>query len=220
MMMRNPHHPFTEASGFSLIEISIVLVIIGLLLGGILTPLATQQEVRDIKATQQILADTQLAIYGYAYGTGFLPCPDTNADGLEDFAAGNCAALQGDAPWSTLGSRDGDKFRGNRLGYRIDATLNNRAAISCTPTASIQVCNAAGYAAGTTLTNSAAMVVWSFGKNGYGATNAQGNLNTIPPGVTLSAGELESWRAGKQRQRHNFCAGNSHPASWWRGHRI
>ena len=31
-------------SGFTLIEIAIVLVIVGLLIGGLLTPLATQKE--------------------------------------------------------------------------------------------------------------------------------------------------------------------------------
>ena len=192
-MYRNPL-PSNPPSGFSLIEISIVLIIIGLLLGGLLTPLQTQQEVRDIKATQQILDDTLLSLFGYAYGNGFLPCPDTDADGLENVVGINCTALEGDIPWATLGSKSGDGFRGNRLGYRIHASVNNHTPLTCTPVAApaIQVCNTAGCAAGTSLTTRALLVIWSSGKNGYTATNAQGLVNTVPGGVTLSAAELEN----------------------------
>lgn len=190
------HHQFTalfrSTEGFSLIEISIVLIIVGLLLGGLLTPLQVQKEVRDIKTTLQILDDTQLAIFGYAYINSFLPCPDTDGDGQENFAAGNCTALEGDIPWGTIGSAHGDSFRGNRLGYRIDASFNNHTPITCAGGAVIEVCNAPGCAAGTTLTNSAAFLTWSYGKNGYGSTSAQGNLNAVPAGVTLSASEAEN----------------------------
>jgi len=170
-------------SGFSLIEMAIVLVIIGLLLGGLLTPLGTQQEIRNIKDTQQILDETLLALYGYAYSNGGrLPCPDTNGDGLEDTAA-NCARREGDVPWSTLGTHSGDSFRGNRLGYRIDATLNHHAPIFCntaTP-ATMDICT--DNTCATTLTGVAALVIWSHGKNGFGATNAQGGTNTAPVSV-------------------------------------
>lgn len=166
--------------GFSLIEMSIVLIIIGLLLGGLLTPLGTQQEMRNIKETQQILDETLLAIYGYAYSNGGqLPCPDINGDGLED-SAGNCTRREGDIPWATLGNVGGDSFRGNRLGYRIDATLTNHATIFCDTTnpATMAICTDTTCA--TRLTSVAALALWSHGKNGFGATNAQGGTNTAP----------------------------------------
>ncbi len=190
--MRRERRKPTLDGGFSLIEIAIVLIIVGLLLGGILAPLSTQQEIGDIKDTQQVLDDTELAVLGYAYGNGFLPCPDTDGDGIENFAGGNCAAAQGDVPWSTLGSPAGDGFRGNRLGYAIDASVNDHTPISCALIAGnlLRVCNAAGCAAGSVLTNRAALVLWSYGKNGYAATNAQGGVNFVPG--TLSAEETEN----------------------------
>ncbi len=175
---------FTDSAdnhgGFSLIEIAIVLVIIGLILGGLLAPLSTQQEISDIKETQQILDETLAALYGYAYSNGgTLPCPDTDGDGLEDSAA-NCPGREGDVPWATLGTPSGDSFRGNRLGYRIDATLTNHATIFCDSSnpATMNICT--DNTCGTTLTGAAALVIWSHGKNGFGATNAQGGTNVAP----------------------------------------
>ncbi|HAC35395.1 MAG TPA: prepilin-type cleavage/methylation domain-containing protein [Gammaproteobacteria bacterium] len=196
-----------SARGFSLIEIAIVLVIVGLLLGGLLGPLQSQQEMQDTTETQEVLDETLLTLYGYAYANGFLPCPDTDGDGLEDFAGGNCSNVNGDIPWATLGSPDGDGFRGNRLGYRIDANLNNHAPISCSVGASIQICT--DNTCATTLSTRAALVIWSFGKNGYLATNAQGGINTVPGAVTLSNDELENSNGDAIFVRRQRTAGNT-----------
>ena len=193
------------ASGFSLIEMSIVLVIIGLLLGGLLLPLSTQQEIHNIKKTEQIIDDTLDAIYGYIYINEYLPCPDTNRDGLEDLASGAacnglpdsppdcCAAQQGDVPWQTLGSAKGDSFRGNTLAYRIDEEYQQRSGQStattlCNPAspiaqASMRVCTDGTDAlscVASSITTSAGIAVWSYGKNGWGATNDQGGVNQAP----------------------------------------
>ncbi|MBV1889664.1 MAG: type II secretion system GspH family protein [Gammaproteobacteria bacterium] len=174
-------------AGFSLIEMAIVMVIIGLLLGGLLTPLSTQREIANIKSTQELLDETLLALMGYAYSNnGQLPCPDIDNDGLEDGAI-NCTRREGDVPWSTLGTTGGDSFGGNLLGYRLDATLTNHSPISCTPTsATMSICTESTCAVDTPLTSAAALVLWSHGKNGLGAGNAQGNTNLAP----TSADEL------------------------------
>ena len=199
--------------GFSLIEMSIVLVIIGLLLGGLLLPLSTQQEIKNIKQTQQIIDDTLVAIYGYVYINEYVPCPDTDGDGLEDFGAAAvcaalpdspancCAAQQGDIPWQTLGSTNGDSFRGNQLAYRVDQQYQQRSALTlattvCNPAvpvaaASMRVCTDGSSAVSciaSSITTSAGIAVWSYGKNGWGATNAQGSANAAP----TSAFELEN----------------------------
>ena len=170
----------TQTEGFSLIEMAIVLVIIGLLLGGLLTPLSTQREISNIKETQELLEETMLAIMGYAYSNnGAFPCPDTDNDGLENGAT-TCNQQEGNVPWATLGTSNGDSFRGNRLGYRIDAIIDNHAPISCSATATISICSESTCAVETPLTNAAALVLWSHGKNGFGATNTQGSTNIAP----------------------------------------
>ena len=173
-------------TGFSLIEMAIVMVIIGLLLGGLLTPLSTQREIANINGTQHLLDETLLALIGYAYSnTGQFPCPDIDNDGLEDGAA-NCTRREGDVPWATLGTPSGDSFGGNRLGYRLDAVLTNHTTLSCTSTATMSICTESTCAVDTSLTSAAALVLWSHGKNGHGASNAQGNTNAAP----TSADEL------------------------------
>lgn len=192
-------------SGFSLIEMSIVLVIIGLLLGGLLLPLSTQQEINNIKKTEQIIDDTLDAIYGYIYINKYLPCPDTNGDGLENVVSDAtcialpdsppdcCAAQQGDIPWQTLGSPKGDSFRGNILAYRIDEQYQKRFSTSTahtvckitssSPAPQMRVCTDGSDTAScsaSSITTSAGIAVWSFGKNGWGATNDQGGVNQAP----------------------------------------
>jgi prepilin-type N-terminal cleavage/methylation domain-containing protein len=119
-------------SGFTLIELAIVLFIITLLLGGVLTPLGQQIVERQTSETRRALESARLALVGYAlrqpHRAGPLPCPDLRAgsaetadDGLEDrYDDGGCAALTGNLPWKTLGLPEADAW-GNRLGYAVAA---------------------------------------------------------------------------------------------------
>lgn len=83
--------------GFTLAELAIVLLIVGLLLAGLLTPLTTQVEIKRISDTQKILEDAKEALLGFAAANGRLPCPASSASniGLESFcttATGGCTA--------------------------------------------------------------------------------------------------------------------------------
>jgi len=73
-------------SGFTLIEIAIVLVVLGLLLGGLLGPLSVRIEQADRQKTQELLEEIKEALYGYTVVHGHLPCPDSDGsnDGRED----------------------------------------------------------------------------------------------------------------------------------------
>ena len=104
-------------SGFTLVEMAIVLVIVALLIGGVLAPLSTQKEQERRKENQQLLEDAREALIGFAVVNGYLPCPDTNGDGIEDTGPnpGDCSRLNatsanfypsgalGRLPWVTLG---------------------------------------------------------------------------------------------------------------------
>jgi prepilin-type N-terminal cleavage/methylation domain-containing protein len=151
-------------SGFTLIELSMVLLIVGLLLAGILTPLATslEQRKRDEMGTQY--DDIEETLIGFAIVNGRLPCPDCpddstgtcatgdENDGIEDQSgAGGCdvgatTTIEGNLPWATLGI-DGTDPWGNTLQYHVEtAYADTLAEVACTPangTASFSVCTTA-----------------------------------------------------------------------------
>ena len=64
--------------GFTLVEIAIVLVIIGLLLGGVLKGQELISNAK-IKSTQQNIQELSAALYAYKDKTGYLPGDDPTA---------------------------------------------------------------------------------------------------------------------------------------------
>ncbi|HAN55905.1 MAG TPA: hypothetical protein DCQ77_06830, partial [Betaproteobacteria bacterium] len=76
--------PTAHQRGFSLIEIAIVLFIVSLLLGGMLLPLAAQQDMRNQGDTQKQLTEAREALLGFAIANGRLPCPaSAGSNGVE-----------------------------------------------------------------------------------------------------------------------------------------
>jgi type II secretory pathway pseudopilin PulG len=163
-----PHH---DESGFSLIEIAVVMFILVLLLGSVLVPLQTQVEQRQVSATEKTLDDIRQALLGFAVANGYLPCPDTDNDGAENVTAGLCTTIasniaHGNLPWQTLGIADSDVW-GNRFRYAVREQYARRAPSTPftlnTTAPNLRVCTAAGCTS--TLTSSAVAVVLSHGKN-------------------------------------------------------
>jgi len=93
-----------EVAGFSLIEMAIVLLIVGLLLGSLMMPLSHQAELRRYTTTQASLADIREAVLGYALANDALPCPATAAsNGLAAASGGGCTVQHGFLPAVTIG---------------------------------------------------------------------------------------------------------------------
>lgn len=98
--------------GFTLVEMAVVLVIVGLMLGGLLVPLSAQMDMRGQSETNKKLDEIKDILIGYAMINGRLPCPAplSSTDGLEDTApactntkdAGGTVAI-GYLPAATLG---------------------------------------------------------------------------------------------------------------------
>lgn len=121
--------------GFSLAELAIVLVVVGLLLGGMLMPLAKQIDLRRSTATRNTLHLVMDALQGFALANGRLPCPATaGATGVET-GDGVCppspgGAADGFVPGVTLGISPSDS-----QGYVLDAWGNRlRYAVTAAPT--------------------------------------------------------------------------------------
>lgn len=103
---------YRTSTGFSLIELAVVLVIIGLMLGGLLVPLSTQMETDKRKETTSTLDAIREALIGYAIINNRLPCPDTNADGLANETCPGVSTqfTAGRLPFASLGISANDTW--------------------------------------------------------------------------------------------------------------
>ena len=67
--------PIHRQYGFTLMELAVVLMIVGLLLGGLFIPLSSQRDLQGRQTTEKALADIREALIGFAVINGRLPCP-------------------------------------------------------------------------------------------------------------------------------------------------
>ena len=116
--------------GFSLVEMAIVLVILGFILGALLLPLRAQREQAAQLQTENTLENAKQALLGYAQQQGRLPCPATaTSNGIESqnpTGSGTCTQQVGFLPAATLGVQPADTN-----GFALDA-WNNRIRYSIT----------------------------------------------------------------------------------------
>jgi len=177
--------------GFTLLEMSVVLVILSLMLGGILAAL-TQESRRSQKAQLISKMDTiEQAILSFSkkYGKYALPCPApfvaiSNA-GFGTAAASACASLtykngsgaSGAVPVRTLGLTDDYAFDpwGNLFSYSVSLTAATTNAFSTTPptSTSLGVLNVRD-TTGNAITANAVAVLISHGPDGFGSFTREG----------------------------------------------
>lgn len=155
--------------GFTLVEMAIVLVVVGLLVSAFLTPLRMQIELRNNSETQASLLEIRDALIGYALshnaldGRPFLPCPDTDGDGVENRVGNLCNLSEGNLPFIDLGLANIDSWN-NRFRYRVtQAFANSQTGFTLTANGDITVQDAAlGNAVGLALP----AIIISMGENG------------------------------------------------------
>jgi prepilin-type N-terminal cleavage/methylation domain-containing protein len=127
----------SNVSGFTLVEMAIVMVIVGLMLSGLMMSLSqTTENTRRSDAKAQ-LSEVEEALYGYAQANGRMPCPaipNPTAPALpgaeSPMGGGFCTRQHGFVPSATLGVKgavnaDGlllDPW-GNPLRYSVTSTL-------------------------------------------------------------------------------------------------
>lgn len=109
--------------GFSLLEITIVLLIIGLILGGLLNPLSVSIERKNRNDLKRELNIIKNSLLGYVVVHKRLPCPDTDDD---DYLENDCSTtppssryVVGGLPWATLGVKGLDPW-GSQFIYAVD----------------------------------------------------------------------------------------------------
>lgn len=175
----------TRASGFTLFEIAISMLIITLLATVLLTPITTQVTQARISQAKADLDQINEALIGFALAQTkpYLPCPDTNNDGIAD-ACPNTVTTEttgGNLPWVTLNVPATDPW-GQRYQYRVNNAYTNSVAgfmlttapsgAACTPPGGasgfIKVCGSATAATcnASIIANGIPAIIFSFGPNG------------------------------------------------------
>jgi type II secretory pathway pseudopilin PulG len=173
-----------HAGGFSLIELAVVIIVVTLLLGSLMVPLATQVEKRRYSETEKQLEHIREALIGFALAKRYLPCPAVSAsNGLEDRTTDACNKRVGFLPWVTLGVTQYDAWN-NLLRYSVDpdfARSDPNFFFQLNSIGDIQIKTRDGAGAVVNLTNiEIPASVLSLGKNGFGATSSTGNARFTP----------------------------------------
>ncbi len=179
-------------SGFTLVEMAIVLFVVALLLGGGLGVFRAQVEQQRFSDTRKTLMDARQALIGFAASVTppYLPCPDRTAgaganDGVEDRAGPACVVAEGNLPWITLGIPGTDAW-GNRLRYRVTPAFTNSATgIQLTSVGTLSVNNELGIAVAVNVP----VIILSHGQNAWGATSGGGAVIALPPATNLNERE-------------------------------
>ena len=156
-----------KLNGFTLLELAVVLLIIGLLLAGLFTPVAISIEQERRETLSRQYDQIREALMGFIIINGRLPCPDCSNtatgtcgpgdedDGIEDIETGTCKAdtanlAVGNLPWVDLGVAGRDPW-GEILAYQVqtdhaDAT-DGTGEVECITReqVSFQICSKAGF---------------------------------------------------------------------------
>lgn len=203
-----------QQNGFTLIEIAMVLMIIGLLLGGLIPTLSAQMDAQRSNKTQKQLNEIKDAITGFAIINGRLPMPacgtiatgQANA-GVELSAASAVLCTSGASdisvlPWTTLGVDETDAW-GRRFTYSVTPNYadsgvgsDGTGIATCTTAVgvSFQLCSTATLEArasspgGTIVASEIPAVIVSHGVNGLGAYQPGGGAKI----AAASGDELEN----------------------------
>jgi prepilin-type N-terminal cleavage/methylation domain-containing protein len=162
----------TIQRGFTLIELSVVLVVVALLLSSLLVPLATQVKQRNVAETEKLLDNAREAVIGYAMANGRLPrAAASAATGLERTT--DCATAvdcTGFLPWATLGLPRTDAW-GKHLRYSVTPGFASAAApftLASTGTKMMKRRNNDGSQFFLTSTPGVPAVILSYGASNYG----------------------------------------------------
>lgn len=111
--------------GFSLLEITMALTILGILLFNVVNHVTVFRDYKDYKDNRLVMQEIRNALLVFAQSNGHLPCPDTSGNGVENRSdsggqTGVCDAKSGFLPYQMLGVQSIDEW-GQPFYYAINS---------------------------------------------------------------------------------------------------
>lgn len=171
-------HNNIKQGGFSLVELSIVLVVVGLLLGGIIGSTTALIQTAQYRETDEDLELIRESLLGFLVENGRLPCADSDGDGTENGPA--ACNNWGIVPFAQLGVSRSDPWGGDYR-YRVDTTFADNtfptalSSFTLADTGNIDVRDTIG---GNTVATGMAVIVVSEGPNrGSGSLDEDENTD-------------------------------------------
>lgn len=196
-------------SGFSLLEMAIVLAIVGLVLTGLIPSLTAQMEQQHRNDTTKQMIDLKDALIGYALVNGRLPCPAKGSIPSTTANAGlsDCTLTSGVVPWATLGTNETDAW-GRRFTYSVSsAFINSNFTLSSNGTLTVKTATTGG----TNVATGIPAVFLSHGPNGFGAYTPQGG---VPLKTSSSLDEADNSNADTNFVSHDFTPTFDDQVAW------
>ena len=210
---RSSGHPVIRSSpyGFTLLEMSIVLVIISIVSIGLVEIFAASIQKAQLKQTVAKMESIQKTLYEYRLAFNRLPCP---ADatiainvvnfGIEAANPGSCTggipaanflqspggtaqdAREGMVPTKTLGLPDDYAFDGwgRRFMYAVSKDITQNGAFAAIPASDSATRMTIMSAQGVSKSTQAVEVLVSFGQNGHGAYPRNGGTVRVNAGLS------------------------------------
>lgn len=201
--------------GFTLVEIAMVILIVGLVTGALLMSMGGIADTAKFKEDQHNLKDIRIALLNHVSQKGYLPCPDTNGNGEENRTGNGCESHRGFLPHIDLNTHAYNAYNarfyyhidnntpgnpphttGNSSDYFDNSTPGTPKFKKDTPPGGISICenwnttnNACEEDDGGYLAKNLPLVVVSFGKNS--AETWAGSTNGTPAGCASLASGLE-----------------------------
>lgn len=179
---RVPTRPGNRNAGFTLVEVAMVLLLIGLIAAISTGVFSSALGSREVRTATAIGAEAEGAILAFARTHNRLPCPDTNGDGREGNAAGTCPAgvEMGWVPYESLGMQRPATASRAVYGVHRDVVANTDLVAPAigVPSRSDFI---HALARGAALTTAVSSHVYLTGDNGaHGAEDCAGNLVLNP----------------------------------------